>query len=169
MQPLPGSEVRSLRFRYPLAGNFEFAFEATDSGHAEFGGQSFPRPEPQARGVTPSQASGGAGSEENMFHRHRVRVGANKVQCWIDGELVYESEDVGRAHPWLTLSADMSTGRTAVFRNLALTGSGKVFPGVDLLDGSRTSLECHPLDTPGSGGCRRCCVEFGLRRRCERL
>ena len=49
---------------------------------------------------------------------------------------MYESDDLGRAHPWLTLSADAPLGRTPVFRNLKLSGSPDVRREVKLLEGS---------------------------------
>ena len=126
LQLIPGSIATSLRFVYPLAGSFEFAFEATGSGHAGFGGRSFPRPEPAGSRVRLSPWSQKAEPDDGSFHRHRLYVGPNKLHCWIDGRLVHESDDFGRAHPWLTLSADDSTGRPSVFRNLTLTGSPDV-------------------------------------------
>ena len=63
---------------------------------------------------------------------------------------VHESDDFGRAHPWLTLSADDSTGRPSVFRNLTLTGSPDVPRAVPLLETKAIRWNTSPSIPLGS-------------------
>jgi predicted Zn-dependent protease len=118
---IPGSLAGPLRFVFPLAGTFEFGFEATGAGHIGYGGRSFPRPATSASNVLFPGSVPKAEADGGLFHRHRIRVGPDKLRCWIDGRLVYESDDLGRAHPWLTLWGDLSTSLPTVVRNLTLT------------------------------------------------
>ena len=54
------------------------------------------------------------------------------------------ADDLGRTHPWLSLSADISNGRPAVFRNLTLAGNPELPNQVQMLDGNVIRWKTKP-------------------------
>jgi tetratricopeptide (TPR) repeat protein len=144
---VPGAPPSSLRLAVPLRGAFEFRCEASSAGMIGFGGRTFAQVDGPAMNLfTMSNFPGRnlfnglPGTEEPaagpvVFHAYRLVVDAERIQCWVDGRLVYESTDLGRSFPWLTLEPDLRESGPVVFRNLQLTGKPEPLAEIPLSEG----------------------------------
>ena len=160
---IPGSPPRPLRLAFGLKGPFEFRCEASAAGLVEFGGRSFARVSSSVAGPGPTSGfppAGGAarppaGSTDPVaFHGYRLAVGEDGLRCWIDGRLVYESDDPGRSFPWLTLAPDPRSDGPVVFRNLSLSGRPEILRQVDLSEGRELRWAGTAAEPLGRAGAR---------------
>lgn len=140
-----GNSQDNLYFRYPLAGKFEFSFDAYDGGWAEgqiqYGGLSYLG---MALDMN-SQVSTVDGQESfnvpckslrrEAFNHYTLAVEPGKVRCSINGRLFYEDTTPSALSPWLALTT--SRERHTVWKNLKLTGEPVIPREVVLSQGNR--------------------------------
>ena len=154
---VPGSPPRALRLTVPLTGSFELTWQATDSGMIAYGGQSFgpvvlgSLDREHAPAGTVPKAAAKAKTDELVFRAYRLSVTQNRLRCWVSGRLMYESEVVGRASPFLALVPETGAELPVVFRDLRLSGTPESPRQVNLCAGTRlgwTASAARPLGRP---------------------
>lgn len=148
-----GPEVSPLYLRYPLEGTFEFEVEAYSGNSAEaavqFGRSLF---EPFHRAGQAQLLAIGQrealehpvpSAEAGQFHSLAIRVTPNKVSYLLRGEVVFEDDASSPTTPWLALVG--RAPRSALWRNLRLTGHPQIPREVTLIDGDRMEGWMSPL------------------------
>jgi hypothetical protein len=155
---VPGSPPRPLRLATPLAGTFELTCDASEGGLLEYGGHLFSplRPvaaaNPETGNPVSARNASKATSDDPVFHRFRLAVTPDRIRCWVDGRLLYESDDTGRSSPWLALVPAGDVNGPLIFRNIRLKGMPISPSEVNLCEGTRLHWGATRLTPLGRRG-----------------
>ncbi|WP_425618770.1 DUF1583 domain-containing protein [Anatilimnocola sp. NA78] len=142
---ITGFESDSLYFNYPLAGTFDFTYEAHSyeysQGEMAYGGltvnpqfwtrTAIVRPISQHETVTRPIAVDG----REWWNRYRIQVTPEEIRFYCNDHLVYVEPDPSPTSPWLHLIS--FNQRRTNFRNLKLSGSPQIPREVPLVSGNR--------------------------------